>query len=108
MKLNGWKRIGIVASIGWILGAYIYTFSYESAADLRFVGLITQSCAEDHIGNEVGYNECMKRGEDYHAEVFPSEHLAAAMAAFIPVPFAWGFVYLILFLARWIKRGFHG
>lgn len=29
MKLNGWKRIGIIASVIWILGAGAYTYDSE-------------------------------------------------------------------------------
>ena len=32
--------------------------------------------------------------------------ILSACAAFIPVPLGWGFTYLILFLVRWVKRGF--
>ena len=30
----------------------------------------------------------------------------ATIVAFVPVLFAWGFVYLVLFLFGWVKRGF--
>lgn len=72
MKLNGWKRIGIIASVVWILGAGL-----TSLAEL-----------------------------DYLAGTPSSDWSAAAFVTFAPVPLGWGFVYLVLFLVRWVKRGF--
>jgi hypothetical protein len=112
MKLNGWKRIGIVASIGWILGAGYYTLEGVSAANSRFhVGLALR-CEEDRP-NGMTESEQTKWQETCDSFLSPgewqlkNERLEAAYVALIPVPFAWGLVYLVLFLVGWIKRGFH-
>ena len=36
------------------------------------------------------------------------ERTDATIIALVPVPFAWGLVYLVIFLVRWVKRGFGG
>ena len=36
----------------------------------------------------------------------PGEREESAIVALVPIPLAWGFCYLALFLVRWIKRGF--
>jgi hypothetical protein len=115
MILSGWKRIGIVASIGWILGAGYYTLVSVSAADSRFHVGLTLRC-EEARPNGMTESEQTKwqercdsylpTGERLHQEL-QAEWLEAAMVAFIPVPLAWGLVYLVLFLVGWIKRGFH-
>lgn len=43
-------------------------------------------------------------GEATALEVVDAQNTTAA--ALIPVPVGWGFVYFILFLIRWVKRGF--
>ena len=106
MKLSGWKRIGIVASVVWVIGAGIYTFQAASDEDMRVAGEITQVCSDSHRVRGVADNECLKRGEDYAVEMLPYEKLEAALVALVPVPFGWGFVYLVLFVVRWVKRGF--
>src|SRR6266478_22638 len=111
MKLNGWKRIGIVASVVWILGAGIYT--YDSEID-RASGFITSThvACDSNLGDKTGdawtesFNECNKQADDSLALALTNARLEAALVAFAPVPLGWGFVYLILFLVRWIKRGF--
>ena len=40
MKLNGWKRIGVIASVVWIMGAGAHT--YDSVVD-RFSVIIVST-----------------------------------------------------------------
>lgn len=112
MRLNGWKRIGIVGSVVWILGAGYYTLSSAGNRDAEFASSLTLECekgnAEAHgvPGSYAGSTECDKLSTDYLAETRNSEWEEAAVVAFVPVPLGWGFGYLMLFVFRWIKRGF--
>lgn len=106
MKLNGWKRIGIVTSVVWILGAGLYTYEAVSESDIKAAVSAALAC-ENYIASGVTtLEECDKRKTDYLAETFPDEWREAAIVAFVPVPLGWGFVYLVLSLMRWIQRGF--
>jgi len=106
MKLNGWKRIGIVASIVWILGAGIYTLKATGNTDEKRASEIIQSCIEGGPYTKEFDDACGRRGADYLRETGTSEWVEAASVALIPVPLGWGLTYLILFLVRWIRRGF--
>jgi hypothetical protein len=97
-RLIRWKRVGIVASVVWILGAGIYTFLATSDADVRTASGLTLSCEESHNGH--GSDECDKRCTDYLDEVRPSEGMKAALIALVPVPLVWVAIYLGLFLVR--------
>lgn len=106
MKLNGWKRIGIIASVVWILGAGLYTNGALQESDRKAATAISLDC-ESYIAKGItSLAECDKRSGDYLAGTYSREWMAAALVAFVPVPFGWGFVYLVLFLVRWVKRGF--
>jgi len=104
-KLNGWQRIGILASVIWMLGAYVYTFSSTQNDDIKMNVLVDESCL---AARPPGAS--MKPCDDaMHAQVMrdlPGERKWAAVVALVPIPFAWGFCYLAVFLVRWIKRGF--
>jgi hypothetical protein len=98
MKLNGWKRIGIVASVVWIIGAGYYTLVTVSDADSRFHVGLTIRCEEDRPNGmtETEQTKWQERcdsflptGERLHQEL-QDERLEAACVAFIPVPFGWG------------------
>jgi len=69
-----WKRIGIIASVVWILGMGIYF--------LKATDFYVPTTAQDL----------------YIALIF------VAIRAFVPVLLIWGFIYLVLFLVRWIRR----
>lgn len=103
-KLNGWKRIGVIVSVVWILGAGIYTDKVVESSVIENASEQTLSCEAAH--NWVGSGECDKRSTDYLANHNYDALTTAASVAFIPVPLGWGFVYLILYLVTWVKRGF--
>lgn len=111
MKLNGWKRIGIVASVVWILGAGLHTYGSEMETDSRLISSTHVAC-DSNLGNKTedaraeAFNECNKQADDSLALALTNARLAGALVAFVPVPLGWAFVYLILFLVRWVKRGF--
>ncbi len=95
-----WKKIGVIASIIWILGAGIYTLKVTNDADMRFAFVMWQACLE----KQVGENECEQLKQAILDGRLPSERMEAAIVAFVPVSLAWGFIYLVLFLVRWFRR----
>jgi hypothetical protein len=103
MKLNGWKRIGILASVVWILGAGFYTLSVEENRNLSIASMMNRGCDNEPA---VSQALCFKVGDDYVMRMIPAERRSAAFVALVPVPLGWGFTYLVLFLMRWVKRGF--
>ena len=106
MKLNGWKRIGVIASAVWIIGAGYSTLVVTENSAMKFHNALVQQCmAPPNDWGEI-YKSCLKNADDYTMEMLPSERTEAALVAFVPVPLGWGFTYLVLFLVRWIKRGF--
>lgn len=105
MKLNGWKRIGIVASIIWAAGAYVYTFEAHDKADLWVSSELTQNCIAAHQGADPD-NKCFTEGEQNYERMVPGEREEAALDALAPIPLGWGLAYLALFIFLWIKRGF--
>jgi hypothetical protein len=111
MQLKGWKRIGIIASVVWILGAGIHTYDSEINSASEFIVSTHVACDSYLAGKTgdawtIGFNECNKRADDSLALAISNARFAAALVAFVPVPLGWGFTYLVLFLVRWVKRGF--
>jgi hypothetical protein len=101
MNLNGWQRLGVVASVVW--------------APIGFFG-----------GNSIGIHEgdpavaslkaCMERGEDWKLcqGVFSNEYaietqyhwLYGAMMTVLPIIFAWLLVWVGTKVFRWVRVGF--
>ena len=134
MKISGWNRIGIVASVLWILAAGIYTFNAERNAELTLAAnaadyaaakvqqfpLPPGATAVDPYAEFGGHADTIPpppagytvvpSGALFAAETSPISHsdarITAALVAFVPVMLSWAFCYLIVFLTGWIKRGF--
>jgi hypothetical protein len=110
-KLNGLQRIGIIASVVWILGAGVGTYFSEFNRASRFIASAHVLCdaslsGETGDARDKGFKECNKRTDDALAVADSSARLEAALIAFIPVPLCWGGAYIALLLVRWVKRGF--
>ena len=103
-KLNGWKRIGIIVSVVWILCADIYTYNAVENSVVENASAQTINC--EKANGWIGSAECDKRSTDYLAAYKHDALMTSASAAFVPVPLVWGFVYLVLFFVAWVKRGF--
>lgn len=104
-RLNGWRRIGIIVSVVSILGAGLWTFDASSRRDMNAIHSIEMTECET-LATDKAILDCDDGWDTYLAHQYPSEWLESAFVAFIPVPLGWGFVYLILFLTAWVKRGF--
>lgn len=111
VKLNGWKRLGIIASVVWILIAWVHTFDSENDSESKAVASIHVTCDENLAGKtgdawQRGFDECNKEADELLVRAMAGARVDAAIVAFVPVPLGWGLAYLVLFLVRWVKRGF--
>ena len=99
--MNGWKRIGIVASVVWIVGAFIVTYHYETKSDDEYALTVYENCRSIPVTqDEARIAECEGRMDDVLK--YPYVKVGAAIVALVPVPLGWGFVYLFLFVVRLI------
>jgi hypothetical protein len=150
-RLGGWKRIGIIASVVWFLGAGIFTYNgmekyqreqfnaqfdllWDKAADKARDKYLSEHPPEDltkiYAANKqqtktteadqelerlasgtftpdlVVCKDCVLLKEQFLTNHRRIALEASASVAFTTVALAWGLAYLILFLVRWVKRGF--
>jgi len=104
MHLNGWQRIGIVASVIWAIGAPIYL---DSVAQQEAIGAFThyyQAC----LDNPIEFEQCLERARWAYNTVtrYPLLSANGAIAALVPVGLAWLLAYALVYLGRWIRAGF--
>jgi hypothetical protein len=106
MRLNGWKRIGIIASVVWAIGAFVHYSGKAMDFYQSFANTEVQSCLDANGGKELPDVGCLRRGEDDAVAHLPEAREEGAIYALFPIPFAWGIVYLVIFVVRWVRRGF--
>ncbi|MGA2696986.1 MAG: hypothetical protein ABSE92_13060 [Terriglobales bacterium] len=121
-KLNGWQRIGIIASVVWILGTGARTYDSEIERASSLIYLSCDSAAKAPLPSKppnsppepgavpvppgaVVADDCEQAKESLGLAI-KNAKLDAALVALVPVPLGWGIIYLVLFLVRWVKRGF--
>jgi hypothetical protein len=103
MKLNGWKRIGIVASVVWILGAGGYTYYSQTNEIARLASSETQTCLTLLTDQPGRAAECQKRGDDYR-KALPQVKYFALGAAAVPVFAGWIVAFLVVRVGGWARR----
>jgi len=117
MKINGWKRIGIIASVVWIFWSYNHQMDAETQRYTALAVDIEMTCEQTHQQAGETFDQffpiCDALGKTNGGEqrAFANYRLAekeAAGFAAITTLFAWLGVYLAIFLVRWVKRGFTG
>jgi hypothetical protein len=106
MQLNGWKRIGIVMSVFWILGAGIYQRNYDLKEASSLENLTYSLCADHQKANKNFDNDCMKVShEDFDSSIKYS-WVNVAVTALVPIPLFWLIIYGLIKIYRWIRLGF--
>ena len=98
--LNGWQRIGIVLSVAWLIGSFVYVRHNQIQHRKDLVNFLFQKCTES---NEVA--DCLKNIDfvvspaNINWEIF-------FLYCFLPVLSAWVFAYTLISILKWIKGGF--
>jgi hypothetical protein len=125
MHLNGWQRIGVVASFAWAIGGAFwgYHIGYDWGHDIGFRGYDIQqrfdSCWSDAQQRELDAKskhqtnnfiadsgQCkLNRRRDIQA-ASSNGWLYAALIGLLPIPCGWFGVYGSIALTYWIRRGF--
>ncbi len=110
-KLSGWKKLGIIASVAWILAAWVRTFDSQMATSEPAINSRQIKCDADLAGRigddwKKGFDECNEYADESLKQAMAIARFDAAIVAFVPVPMGWALTYLVLFLVRWVKRGF--
>ena len=93
-------------SVIWVL--YSYNATYDRLNDSYFSHEVDVelNCVAEHRG-ELGVCDVLR--PDNLPLIYAAQRefrIEAAWIAIAPVPPAWAGVYLLLFIVRWIRRGF--
>jgi hypothetical protein len=102
--MNGWVRIGIVASVIWmIIGAMIGGALFQKEVDeathwtrWRDECLVTNS---DRLDCNQIFNERLARALEIR-------RISRVIVALAPIPFAWLSILAIVAVVRWVRAGF--
>jgi hypothetical protein len=101
-RLNGWQRLGIIASVLWFLIAAWKIDSYF----VRNASMLStdkyNACLDAQRPSAVCDQERSKEWQ----EVMQGQFEDTALVGGVPIPFAWLTVYGLIALVRWVRVGF--
>jgi hypothetical protein len=126
--MNGWQRIGALASVAWFFGAWWCAGGVQQEKYDRSWLFSYRLCREvphDSSRDFEQSKECIEKATQ-HADMMccngsgivhdPSREAWATWFAWrhqeqlffgvILIPFGWLIVYICIWLARWVRRGF--
>ena len=104
MKINGWQRIGIVASLLWALGGGVY----EGKRRLKFADDVYSNLMDSCLKGD-SYRECIQQAGKTHEHMRAfngHDVLQILTVSIVPVVAGWLLAYLSLMTFRWIRVGF--
>jgi hypothetical protein len=112
MRLNGWQRIGIVASVIWAIGGGFWG-NHIGLEPGEVVARVNRDCwmstfknPDDTTTNDVRRASCELDFYRDFPEAIKYHWYVAAGVALIPIPLGWLAAWGLVGLVRWIRRGF--
>ena len=106
MRLGGWTRIGIVASVLWAVVGGVYVRSAELNQAEPRIRENYKVCGNLAVTQPSEWEACMSRMRLSTADYTSAAQFKALVAAFVPIPFAWLFVWIGVRTTRWVSAGF--
>jgi hypothetical protein len=102
VRLNGWQRIGVIASVLWFLGAGITVLALGNERAVQRANHSADICYKYPVPGE----NCADQFESTFRSYRDLAKEEALLAATIPILAGWAFAYVALALTRWVRRGF--
>ena len=108
--LNGWQRIGIALSVGWVLwGGYDGLISNSSRAVLTNKSAYETCYFFETAQKTYDIQKCEAQAETAEKEVRAQawdEVLSGGTIALVSVLVAWLIAYALVAIVRWTRHGF--
>ena len=120
MRLNGWQRIGVVASVAWAVAGLCWGYSigshegdytrdyFERCKDTAYNEFRNQSHTPKSAMKtlESDLATCRIDENKRHEQATSNQIPYALMMGLLPIPLGWFGVYGGLALIRWVRKGF--
>ena len=103
LRLNGWQRLGVIASCIWLLATSALVLAQTSAGPGTSIQLVETVVAK--TGEPAAALRANPFGDfvPITNRVMVGRTLAVA---FLPIALSWLFAYLCIWVVRWVAKGF--
>jgi hypothetical protein len=104
-KLSGWKRIGIVASVAWAVGSFLWSESHDNNGFIRQLYDSRARCMS-HPDHTLTKDQCDTEYMEIINRAVQNRREEAVIFALVPIPFGWIIIGGLLGVVRWVRAGF--
>jgi hypothetical protein len=101
-RLKGWQRIGIVMSVLWTLCVFMWFFQPGAEVNRAGISSVYLHCIAEPNANR---RECKAKAERFRDQI-TSEFRRWPVFVIAPIFLMWGLLCGVVWLVRWITRGF--
>lgn len=98
LRLNVWQRLGVVASILWMLGGGVWQRARYAA-----MALVHYRMTRDECAGSAG--DCLQAANVAADQVLKESWPDVASFALTPVILAWALAYVTVWTGRWVLAG---
>jgi len=106
-KLGVWQRLGIIASVLWIIGGGLWQRTSDVERAQTFMNSSYQTCFDAHPPNadRAYYATCMSKAWADYQIVVAGSWGNVAFFAIAPVALAWLAAFIAIVVSRWVLAG---
>ena len=113
MRLNGWQRLGIIASVCWIIvggmwinGHVIDDLGADAVTSYRQCLASRSVQADGSVPKDTDWAPCSASFDKNFKSAVADHWLYATIYTLIPIPVVWLLAYGLMMLFRWVRVGF--
>ncbi|MAU60725.1 MAG: hypothetical protein CMI62_08370 [Parvibaculum sp.] len=104
-RLNVWHRLGVVATVLWILGGGLWHMGAEWDRHYEAYNGIIPLCFALFPDDQKARDLCVTEKEGFRDDARSTVWAIIAIKTLLPIPLAWGLVYLVIWTCRWVWAG---
>jgi hypothetical protein len=107
LKLNGWQRLGMVASITWGIVGYMHQRNTDFHREVAAQSVVYQACSDTAaMRGNFDFSGCAADASRLDSALSTDALGNALVFAFGPIVLGWVVTYLAIFVFGWVRRGF--
>jgi hypothetical protein len=99
------KRVGIVASVAWMVGAFLYQRSDDLTRASNMSELAFRACSEQRKTPPTAAQHCLDEASAAYETWLVGSWANAISLALLPIPVGWAVAFAGVSIARWVKAG---
>jgi hypothetical protein len=101
MRLNGFQRIGVVLSVVWAVGAFLYVRKQQMKFGFDYAKSHFDTCMSHSV-----VADCVAKMDKELSTAYQIGWEEVTVYALLPIPLVWLVIYIGIKIFKWVRKGF--